>query len=335
MTTEERIAAFEKLGKQLAAIDEVQFREIALKAIHENSWFTEDSVRTALAGIVQYLSPGDLRKWTAAYALNPGKLHHVAVVPAGNIPLVGFHDFLAVLISGHAIQIKPSSKDTYLMRFVADALTRIEPRFRERIAFVDQLKHFDAVIATGSDNSARYFQYYFGRYPHIIRKNRTSCAVINGKESDEALAALGHDVFTYYGLGCRNVSKLFIPEAFDLTRLSGTWAPYESVMHHHKYHNNYDYQKSILLVNQLPFIDTGFVLLQENEKLVSPISVVYYERYHDNGDLALKLTQHREKVQCVVGSVPPARVSFGQAQTPRLWDYADQVDTLAFLDGLR
>jgi hypothetical protein len=253
---------------------------------------------------------------------------------AGNIPLVGFHDFLAVLISGHSILVKLSSKDSVLISWLADQLIQIDQRFSSRIHFAERLKNFDGIIATGSDNSSRYFTYYFGKYPNVIRKNRTSCAVLTGKETDSDLLTLGKDVFTYFGLGCRNVSKVYMPKSFEPTRLLQAWEPWKDIIHHHKYCNNYDYQKSILLVNRIPFFDSNFVLIQENERLVSPISVVYYEFYEDEGSLALKLAESKNKIQCVVGHATPASVPFGKAQSPSLGDYADQIDTLKFLEGL-
>ena len=253
---------------------------------------------------------------------------------AGNIPLAGFHDLLSILVSGHALMAKLSSKDSVLPTFLADKLVEIEPKFAPAISLVPRLRGFDAVIATGSDNSARYFQYYFGKYPHIIRKNRTSCAILEGTENDEELRLLGKDVFSYFGLGCRNVSKIFVPEDFDPVRLVNAWDVYVDIIHHHKYHNNYDYQKSILLVNKIPFYDSGFVILQENEKLVSPISVVYLQRYTNLDALTTHLDEIEEKVQCIVGKTRPANVPFGQAQEPELWDYADAVDTMKFLEEL-
>ena len=334
MKIEERIAAFEKLGNHLSAIDEAAKQQLIVRAINENSWFTPESIEISFRGLQQYLNGENLRQWTKRYHLNPSQKRTIAVVMAGNIPLVGFHDFLSILIAGHRIQMKVSSKDSVLIRFISSTLIEIEPRFSPEIEFADMLKGFDAVIATGSDNSARYFNYYFSKYPHIIRKNRTSCAVLNGKESQEDLLALGKDVFQYFGLGCRNVSKLFVPREFDFIRLLDAWQPYLNVLHHHKYHNNYDYQKSILLVNKVPFLDSGFILLQESEKLVSPISVLFYEYYNDEGDLALKLNESRDKIQCVVGRATEDAIPFGQAQSPSLWDYADQVDTLKFLEQL-
>ena len=335
MTIGERLAAFEKLGDYIGAIDEVEFAELMQKVRNENPWFTPGSVNVAFEGVRRYLDGQKLRAWVSGYSLNPETTKTIAVVMAGNIPLAGFHDFLSVLISGHNVMAKLSSKDSVLLTHLSQKLIAIEPRFDSLITIPAQLRNFDAVIATGSDNSSRYFQYYFGKYPHIIRKNRTSCAVLTGSEGAEELMLLGRDVFTYFGLGCRNVSKIYIPEDFDPARLVIAWDIYVDIIHHHKYHNNYDYQKSILLVNKIPFYDSGFVILHENQKLVSPISVVYLERYSSQTDLASKLDAVRDKLQCVVGKNGSDYVAFGKTQAPELWDYADQVDTLKFLDTLK
>lgn len=334
MTLSARLEAFEKLGHYLHAIDGVEFDEIIDKVRNENPWFTHDSVKIAFQGLQHYLNREKLDHWVSGCSPDPSVIKRIAVIMPGNIPFAGFHDFLTVLISGHAIVVKLSSKDSVLLTFISRKLIEIEPRFESLITIAAQLKNFDAVIATGSDNSARYFKYYFGKYPHIIRKNRTSCAVLSGSETQEDLHLLGRDVFTYFGLGCRNVSKIFIPQTFDPVQLITAWLPYADIMDHYKYHNNYDYQKSILLVNKIPFYDSGFVILHENEKLVSPISVVYYERYEKPEDLAEKLEAVSEKTQCIVGKEPPF-IPFGQAQVPGLWDYADQVDTLQFLGDMR
>jgi hypothetical protein len=333
MTTEDRLEGFAKLGNYLNAIDEAEMDEILFKIRNENPWFTAGSVSVALEGIHQYLEPSEMKKWVSGYTLNTATGKKIAVVMAGNIPLAGFHDILSVLVSGHAIMIKLSSKDSVLPTYIINKLIEIEPRFQRQIEIAGRLRNFDAVIATGSDNSSRYFQYYFGKYPHVIRKNRTSCAVLTGSETAEELTLLGKDVFTYFGLGCRNVSKIFIPNDFDPVRLVHAWDIYIDIINHHKYHNNYDYQKSILLVNKIPFYDSGFVILHENEKLVSPISVVYLERYKTSDDLSEKLAVVADKIQCVVGS-GKSRTPFGKAQKPQLWDYADKVDTLRFLEGL-
>lgn len=334
MNLEDRIEAFGKLGERLSAIDTVTLNTWIDASKNENAWFTPEGIKLALEGLKRFLIRDNLPKWTSNYVLSPTKPKTIAVIMAGNIPLVGFHDFLAVLISGHCLQYKPSSKDSALLRYLIDALMDIEPRFRNFIRSTELLKNFDAVIATGSDNTSRYFEYYFDKYPHIIRKNRNSCAILSGFETEEELYNLGSDVFTYFGLGCRNVSKLYVPVEYDFGHLIKSWTPYQHVMLHHKYHNNYDYQKSILLINREAFLDTGFVLFQESERLASPISVVYYEYYHDWNSLLKKIDKDKDKTQCLVGNVKPATINLGQAQFPELWDYADQVDTLKFLESL-
>jgi hypothetical protein len=334
MSVDERIAAFDRLGTALVTLTNDEFKSLALKAASENPWFTEDNIRMAVSSIHLVLSADVLKQWTSNYDFND-KPKKVAVVMAGNIPLVGFHDFLSVLISGNSILIKSSSKDNVLIRFVVDLLISIEPRFSERIEFAERLKGFDAIIATGSDNTSRYFEYYFGKYPNIIRRNRTSVAVLNGDESSDELKDLGTDIFSYFGLGCRNVSKLFVPPSFSLEQVFTSWQSFHDVIHHHKYCNNYDYQKSIMLIERIPFFDGTFVMLQETEKLVSPISVVYFEYYHNSDDLRSKLAANIEKIQCIVdNSGEHSNIKFGRAQFPGPGDYADQIDTLKFLTGL-
>lgn len=335
MTLEQRISAFVRLGNHLSNLSDEAFETLALNARLENPWFTAENVKRSLTGITQYLNEDKLRQWTSRYTLNPKEPKEVALVLAGNIPLVGFHDLLSVLISGHHAQLKLSSKDSKLIQYLIKHLIWLEPAFEKAITIKEnKLENFEAVIATGSDNSARYFEYYFGKYPNIIRKNRSSCVILTGTESDEEMEALGEDIFSYFGLGCRNVSKAFVPKGYDLAKILSRWESYKDIIHHHKYCNNYDYQKSILLVNLIPFLDNGFILLQENEKLVSPISVLYYEYYSDQADLESKLTTNKEKIQCIVGSNNLATATFGTAQYPDVWDYADNVDTLTFLEKL-
>lgn len=335
MTLEQRISAFTKLGNHLSNLSEEGFESLALQARLENPWFTPENVKRSLTGVIQYLQDDKLTRWTSAYTFNQKEPKEVALVLAGNIPLVGFHDLLCVLISGHHAQLKLSSKDSKLIQYLIKHLLWFEPDLEKVITIKEnKLEDFDAVIATGSDNSARYFEYYFGRYPNIIRKNRSSCVILTGNESGKEIEALGDDIFSYFGLGCRNVSKAYVPKGYDFTKFLSRLDLYKDIIHHHKYCNNYDYQKSILLVNQVPFLDNGFILLQENEKLVSPISVLYYEYYTDQVDLENKLNSNREKIQCIVGSGPFATVAFGSAQYPEVWDYADNVDTLKFLSGL-
>ena len=264
------------------------------------------------------------------------RVKRIGVVMAGNIPLVGFHDFLTVLISGHTVWAKLSTQDSFLLKYIAGLLTEIEPRFQDQIVWVDKLKEADAIIATGSDNTSRYFEYYFAKYPHIIRKNRTGVGILRGEESHTSLRSLGQDVFQYFGLGCRNVSKLWVPLDYDFVPMIEAWEDYQDVLLHHKYHNNYDYNKSIHLVNGDPFLDTGFAMLKESTALVSPISMVFYETYRNTDELEKAVAAQRSKIQCVVSEEGwfPDSIPFGRAQQPELWDYADGVDTLAFVNGL-
>lgn len=335
MHIEEKIQALSALGKNLHAIDNDGLTSLAQRAAQHNPWFTEESIRQALTGIRKMLEYGSLSQWVSYYSnLGNNASKTVALVLAGNIPLVGFHDILSILISGHSALIKLSSKDDVLIPFVLDLLVQTEPRFKTKISFTDQIKNFDAVIATGSDNSARYFEYYFSKYPHIIRKNRSSVAILQGNESEEELELLGRDIFSYFGLGCRNVSKLYVPEGYALTDLFPRWDAYADIIHHHKYCNNYDYQKAILMVNKTPFYDNGFLLTTASDKLVSPIAVLFYEPYSSFDGLKENLEEQENKIQCIVGSAAPATVGFGQAQFPEVNDYADRVDTLAFLQSL-
>lgn len=335
MTIDERIQAFSKLGNYLRTIDKDDLAALIDRAKMHNAWFTNDSIATAIRGLDSFLEADRLRRWTEAYDLINVSSKTVAIVMAGNIPFVGFHDLLSVLISGHRAQIKLSSKDSILIPHLTSKLVEIEPRFSSCITFVEQLKGFDSVIATGSDNSARYFDYYFAKYPHIIRKNRTSCAILTGTETTDELKALGGDIFTHFGLGCRNVSKVFVPEGYTFPKFFESIESYQPIIHHHKYHNNYDYQKSIMLVNSTSFLDNGFLMVTESERMVSPIAVIYYEAYSSIDSLKAKLSTVKDKTQCIVGKVTPATVSFGQTQHPELWDYADQIDTLKFLSNLR
>jgi hypothetical protein len=334
MEIEERIVAFVELGEYIKKLPEEKFKSLAESIRIENPWFTEDSVRMSVSGLLLYLDEKNLQSWTKQYVPVQHRPLVVLLIMAGNIPLAGFHDFLCVLINGDAALIKLSSKDTVFMKFLAAKLIEINPKFSSRIRFEESFKNFDAVIATGSDNSSRYFDYYFGKYPHIIRKNRTSAAILNGSEDTRQLSALASDVFSYFGLGCRNVSKLFVPKGYDFRHLFESWESYNTISLHHKYYNNYIYQKSILSISQRPHLDNGFVMLQETETLVSPLAMVYYQYYQSADELSGHITSIDHKLQCIVGNVSPASIKFGQAQMPRLMDYADGVDTLAFLRNL-
>ena len=336
MTLENRIEAFIELGKQLKSLSAEDRKAWAYIASARNVWFDEENVSSAIDGIVTLLDEQYLREWLYPYHLKQVTPKKVGVVMAGNIPMVGFHDFLSVLISGHYLLAKLSTDDEPLMRRLTDMLISIEPAFANRIEFVPMLKDADAIIATGSDNTARYFEYYFAKRPHIIRKNRTSIGILTGHEESDDLKALGNDIFQYYGLGCRNVSKVFVPEGYSFDKFFAANEHRSSILNLHKYQNNYDYNKSLLLVNRVPHLDNGFMLVQQSEALVSPISVLFYDTFGSLAELRHKLAEVKDKTQCVVsahgwleGSIP-----FGEAQCPMPWDYADGVDTLRFLQRL-
>jgi len=334
MIIEERIKAFVQLGEYIKTLPAEEFKTLAESIRIENSWFTEGNLRMTVSGILKFLDEDNLRGWLSGYLQPTRNPKVIAIIMAGNIPAVGFHDVLCVLLNGDSALIKLSSKDTVLLKLLLEKLIEINPGFSSKIQYAERLKDFDAVIATGSDNSSRYFDYYFGKYPHIIRKNRTSVAILNGNENEQDLIHLGMDVFSYFGLGCRNVSKLFVPSGYDFGPLFRSWDSFQEIEHHHKYHNNYHYQKSIFLVSVIPHLDNGFVLLQESERLVSPIAVVYYEYYSKLEDLRQRLDSTHDKLQCIVGNFSLATLKFGQAQFPGLNDYADGVDVLKFLSEL-
>ena len=338
MELRERIEAFAELGGILR--DSLDGRETGYtadllmlinKQQYNNPWFTPENVRMAIKSVANELTYDNLTRWTGSYpdlgSVNSPK--NVCIVMAGNIPLVGFHDFLSVLITGNNIISKTSSKDPELIIFFSKILININPGFSDKISFTsDFVKGFDTVIATGGDNSSRYFGYYFGRYPNIIRKNRNSIAILEGHETDDELAALGTDIFSYFGLGCRNVSKVYIPDGYDFADLISGWNKFSSIIYHNKYANNYDFNKAVCLVNKEPFLDPGFILLRENESLSSPVAMLHYEFYNSLDDVSQKNEMMKEKIQCIVGR---HYIPFGNAQSPRLWDYADGIDTVGFL----
>ena len=315
------------------------FRDLLLQEHIYNPWFTPEWVEYAIAGIASMLEEKILRKWIGGYRIplqERKQSKTVGLVLAGNIPLVGFHDMICVLVTGHNILAKPSSKDDRLIRMVADVILAIDPAMKERIRFTDdRLAGMDAVIATGSDNSARYFEYYFREIPHIIRRNRNGVAVLTGNETDSQLEGIGRDIFTYFGLGCRNVTKLYVPEEYDLKILLGVLDRFQKLGQHHKYANNVDYYRSIYLMNRQDFLDNGVLLLKEDPAIASPVGVAFYERYSEIGSLQQKLEKRAGEIQCVVsvhrelGGIPP-----GTTQEPMPWDYADGVDTIRFLTEL-
>jgi hypothetical protein len=332
----DRLAAFVALGHFLRTLSADELAHLAARARNQNAWFDAPNVTAAIQGIAALLEEEPLRHWAARYPAEPATPRQVGVVMAGNIPLVGFHDALCVLLSGHTLLAKLSKDDTVLMTWILTELQRLEPRFAEQIVLAERLNAADAYIATGSDNTARYFDFYFDKKPHIIRRNRTSLAVLTGREEPHDLGLLGEDIFRYYGLGCRNVSKLYVPQGYDFTPLLDSLQPWHHMPDHHKYQNNYDYNKSILLVNRVPHLDTGFLLLTENAPLVSPISVLHYSFYTNEIDLVDQLTDVATQTQCIVsaGGQWAGSFPFGRAQSPAVTDYADGVDTMAFLAEL-
>ncbi|MEO0404782.1 MAG: acyl-CoA reductase, partial [Bacteroidota bacterium] len=282
--------------------------------------------------ISKWLDADYLNQWVNGYE-TASSSKTIAIIMAGNIPLVGFHDFLSVLISGHKALIKMSSDDQHLLPMIVDLWRHSHPEMVGQIEFAKgKLASFDGVIATGSNNSARYFEQYFGSYPHIIRKNRTSVALLTGQESEEEMKQLGDDIFKYFGLGCRNVTKILVPEDYDLDHFFKGVFAHSSIIEHHKYSNNYDYYKALWLMNKEDLLDNGFLLLkEENDALVSPIGTLFYQRYKNREEMDDLLSRRSEEIQCVVsqGNTP-----FGQAQAPTLSDYADGVDTMKWLSKL-
>jgi len=301
-----------------------------------NGWFTPEQVYFSIQSWAKALTETNLNQWLSAYDFSKTATKKVGLVLAGNIPLVGFHDFLSVLISGHDVLIKTSSNDQHLLKFLAKYLISIQPELNSKITFVEgKLEGFDAVIATGSNNTARYFEFYFKDTPSIIRKNRNSVAVLDGTESHEDLMGLGEDIFRYFGLGCRNVSKLFVPKGYNFDNFFKAMYEYREVIQYEKYANNYDYNKAVFLMSNFKLLDNEFLTIKEDSSYSSPISSVFYEFYESLDEIKSKLNQDAEQIQCVVSNnLIENSVSFGQTQQPRLWDYADNVDTLAFLSNI-
>lgn len=338
LTIEQRTDAFAELGavmRQGAAGAEkghaALFSRLATSLSNSNPWFTPENVRTALTTTGNALTHDKLTRWLSGYP-GIGDKHEpvtVGVVMAGNIPMVGFHDLLCVLITGNRLQAKLSTKDELLMRAVANTLTAVEPGFAPYIDLTtDRLTRFDMVIATGSNNTSRYFDYYFRNIPSIIRKNRNSIAILDGTETEEELALLGDDIFSYFGLGCRNVSKLYLPAGYDPERLPAYWTKYEFLRNHYKYSINYDHNRAVMIVNRVKFTDGGFVLLKEDPSFTPPMAVINYEYYPTPGKPELQTELIENRLQCITGH---GYLAFGQSQKPELWDYADKTDTILFL----
>ncbi len=302
-------------------------------AHHHNGWFTQENLLFALKQWSLALSKVTLEHWLSNYDLSKNQTKRVALILAGNIPLVGFHDLLAVLITGNTAIVKLSSNDKLLLPLIVDYLVFLNPNFTDSVQFTEErLTGFDAVIATGSNNTARYFEYYFGKKPNIIRKNRNSVAILTGKESEQELAALGEDIFRYYGLGCRSVSKLFVPKGYNFDRFFTAQFPHNQIINQHKYANNYDYNKAVYLMSEFNILDNGFLMLKEDASYASPIATIFYETYDTQEGIKQRIASDKEAIQCVVSDgLFPNEIAFGKTQTPELWDYADGVDTVEFL----
>ncbi len=349
MTLNDRIIAFAALGDFLRQFDGEKpipqndiihndlFFEKFVAAIHSakhyNNWFLEKEVIFSFQQWAQALTNENLETWLSNYDLGIMQPKTIGIVMAGNIPLVGFHDLLSILITGHKVLIKLSSSDNKLIPLCCEYLIAINKNFKDFITITkDQLKDFDGVIATGSNNTARYFEHYFGKYPNIIRKNRNSIAVLTGNESTEDLEALGEDIFRYFGLGCRSVSKLFVPNDYNFDTFFKSIYKHNDLLNNDKYTNNYDYNKAVYLMSEYKMLDNGFLIIKEDESHASPIGSVFYEFYEDEESLSERLKNDEEKLQCVVNFPSNSKhVSFGETQKPSLNDYADGVDTIDFL----
>jgi hypothetical protein len=310
-----------------------RFIELIKLSQSHNGWFTQEQVYFAINSWAISLKEDNLTLWLSRYDLSTIQPKNVALILAGNIPLVGFHDFISVVIAGHRALVKTSSNDQHLIKFLANYLTTINPELKNYINFTEgKLENFDAVIATGSNNTARYFEYYFQNKPSIIRKNRNSVAILTGNESPDDLMNLGEDIFRYFGLGCRNVSKLFVPKNYDFQPFFHAIYKYKDVVFYEKYANNYDYNKAVFLMSNFKLLDNEFLTLKEDTSYASPISSVFYEYYDELTSLKQRLDKEGEQIQCIVSIADGLNtIPFGQTQKPNLWDYADNKDTLTFL----
>jgi len=329
MTLQERIILLDRLGRYLLEPSE-EWEEVKARAYRENQWFIPEFINRATENIArQFLNPSFLQKWAAGYGVPEKQANpqNIGIVMAGNIPLVGFHDFLCVFVSGHVATIKTSSKDDILIKHIIKKLYEWDVTIQDEVCFAERLTGCDAYIATGSNNSGRYFDYYFGKYPHIIRRNRTSVAVLDGTETPAELEALSEDIQLYFGLGCRNITQLFVPKDYDFLPLLDTLRHYGHFMEFHKYKHNYDYHLALLIMGNKYYMNNDTVVMTENSSPFSPVSQLHYQFYENTAELARDLEKNND-IQCIVGH---GYLPFGKAQSPGLTDYADGVDTMAFL----
>ncbi len=349
MDLQQRINAFVKLGEFLSQFKDNSpvenatipdntvffegFKHQIKLAEEHNGWFTKQNITFCLAGWANQLTASNISNWLSKYTFGDIAPKQIAIIMAGNIPLVGFHDFLCVLISGHNVMVKQSSNDKHLLPYLTKYLEFIAPSFKGCITFTEQkLENFDAVIATGSNNTARYFEYYFKNKTSILRKNRNSLAVLTGHETATQLEALSEDIFRYYGLGCRSVSKLFVPTGYNFDAFFNAMYHWNPIINKAKYANNYDYNKAVYLMSEFNLLENGFLMLKEDESFSSPIATLFYEYYDSATALKTKLDANSELVQCIVADgFSDNEIKFGQTQHPNLWDYADNIDTFEFL----
>jgi len=338
---EQRIFAFDRLGDFLRNINPEdptydRLFETIKHAKSKNGWFSKEKVLNAFAAWGQLLNKKDLTQWLLPYSFDHTAPKTVGLVLAGNIPLVGFHDVLSVLLSGNKALVKCSSSDPLLIAFLIQKLEEFEPRFTSFVEFTkERFTDFDAVIATGSNNAARYFEYYFSKVPNLIRSNRNGVAILDGNETQEELQALASDIVQYFGLGCRSTSKIFVPKDYDLNLIFGALYPYASLMDSAKYANNYDYNKAVYLMSLFDLLDNGFFMLKEDASYTSPVACLHYEYYEDAQMLEKKLIEDQDLIQCISSNQNTAgHFAFGKAQLPQLWDYADGKNTLDFLNIL-
>ena len=336
LTPKKLITALKTLG-ELMANPSHELETIIEIAQHHNAWFTPDEVKKSLYSLGKMLNENELDHWFSTITMIkiPKK---VGLILAGNIPMVGFHDVICVLATGNIALIKMSSSDDKLLPAVIKQLIIIEPSIADHIEYIDRLKDFDAIIATGSNNSSRYFDYYFGKVPNVIRKNRNSVAILSGNETPTEIENLGHDIFDYFGLGCRNVSKIFVPKDYEIKNFFEPLEKYQPIINHFKYNNNYDYNKSIYLVNAVKHLDNGFLLVKEDISFTSPLAVLFYEEYDSLTEIEKLIEKENDHIQCVVSvmnlNLKKDIIGFGNSQHPKLWDYADDVNTIAFLERI-
>ena len=346
MNLKERIDTFVKFATFLSGLkdenstfmlEELEVLKTRIKeAEQKNNWFTHENILSSLIALSDQLTIENFDSWLTPYNLSDTDDNkRILLVMAGNIPLVGFHDLLSVLISGNRVVVKLSSNDNILFPYLWEVICKINPNFSDKLEKIDEIidKKFDAVIATGSDNSAKYFEYYFKNIRRIIRKNRRSIAVINGKETNPELKGLAEDVFLYFGLGCRSVSKIFVPKGYSLDKLFDVFFPFQEIVNHKKYGNNYDYNKAVFLMGGHKLVENGFLLMKEDESLQSPVSMLFYEYYEDLEKVKDYIDENADLLQCVVckEDIVKKNTHFGETQKPQLWDYADNVDTIEFL----